>query len=79
MNSLSNQEGGNVSTNQAEAKAPKVYKRSFPSFFSQLSENLHLKRALTPKIRDQEVLTRPLAYCTWITEFAKQDVNESKF
>ncbi len=45
----------------------------------ELSENLHLKRALTPKIRDQEVLTHPLAYCTWITEFAKQDVNESEF
>ncbi len=34
-----------------------------------MSENLHLKRALTPKIRDQEVLTHPLAYCTWITEY----------
>ncbi len=39
------------------------------------SENLHLKRALTPKIRDQEIL----AYCTWITEFEKQDVIESEF
>jgi hypothetical protein len=24
-------------------------------------------------------LTHPLAYCMWITEFAKQDVNESEF
>ncbi len=35
----------------------------------QLSENLHLKRVLTPKICDQEVLTHPLAYCTWIGGF----------
>jgi hypothetical protein len=40
---------------------------------------LHLKRALKPKIRDQEVLTHPLAYCTWITEFTKQDVIESEY
>ncbi len=40
---------------------------------------LHLKRALTPKIRDQELLTHPLVYCTWISEFTKQDVTESEF
>jgi hypothetical protein len=38
-----------------------------------------LKRALTPKIRGQECLTHPLAYCTWITEFTDQDVDESEF